>query len=74
MSVISPLFGLPPRAFVPGEGTEPYRGVGTIMLFGIAGSTMVTVTFLPTVTVWTPTWGRAAGAQHTPTTAPPGVR
>ncbi|MFP5307785.1 MAG: hypothetical protein ACLGI7_18440, partial [Gammaproteobacteria bacterium] len=33
--------------FIPGAGTELYRGVGAIVLFGLLFSTLVTITYLP---------------------------
>ncbi len=51
MSAITTVFGLAPLVFIPGEGTELYRGVGAIVLFGLAGAAVVTLTFLPAVTV-----------------------
>jgi multidrug efflux pump subunit AcrB len=57
MSTITTLFGLAPLVFLPGEGTEMYRGVGAIVLFGLTGAAVVTLTFLPTLTVWTLGWG-----------------
>ena len=51
MAVITTLFGLAPLVFMPGEGTELYRGVGAIVLFGLAGAAVVTLTFLPALTV-----------------------
>jgi multidrug efflux pump subunit AcrB len=56
MSVITTIFGLAPLVFIPGEGTELYRGVGAIVLFGIAGSAIVTLTFLPALTVLALNW------------------
>jgi multidrug efflux pump subunit AcrB len=56
MSTITTLFGLAPLVFVPGEGTELYRGVGAIVLFGLAGSAIVTLTFLPALTVAALNW------------------
>jgi multidrug efflux pump subunit AcrB len=56
MSVITTIFGLAPLVFIPGEGTELYRGVGAIVLFGLAGSAVLTLTFLPALTVWSLTW------------------
>ena len=47
MSTITTLCGLSPLVFVPGAGTELYRGVGAIVLFGLLFSTLVTLTFLP---------------------------
>ena len=51
MSTITTIFGLAPLVFIPGEGTELYRGVGAIVLFGLAGAALVTLTFLPVATV-----------------------
>jgi multidrug efflux pump subunit AcrB len=51
MSSITTIFGLSPLVFLPGAGTELYRGLGVIVLFGVAGATVVTLTFLPALTV-----------------------
>ena len=51
MSAITTIFGLVPLVFIPGEGTELYRGVGAILLFGLAGAAIVTLTFLPAAAV-----------------------
>jgi multidrug efflux pump subunit AcrB len=56
MSTITTVFGLAPLVFVPGAGTELYRGVGAIVLFGLAGAAIVTLTFLPALTVAVLTW------------------
>ncbi len=56
MSTITTIFGLAPLVFMPGAGTELYRGVGAIVLFGLAGAALVTLTFLPAVTVWALQW------------------
>ncbi|MCG6889319.1 MAG: efflux RND transporter permease subunit [Gammaproteobacteria bacterium] len=56
MSAITTIFGLAPLVFIPGEGTELYRGVGAIVLFGLAGAAIVTLTFLPAATVTVLTW------------------
>ena len=50
MSTITTICGLAPLVFMPGEGTELYRGVGAIVLFGILGAAIVSVTFLPALT------------------------
>ncbi|MGR9107783.1 MAG: efflux RND transporter permease subunit [Gammaproteobacteria bacterium] len=47
MSNITTILGLAPLVFLPGAGTELYRGLGTIVLFGILFSTLVTLTFMP---------------------------
>ncbi len=51
MSMITTLFGLAPLVFIPGEGTELYRGVGVIVLSGLLFATLVTLTFLPALLV-----------------------
>jgi multidrug efflux pump subunit AcrB len=50
MTTLTTIFGLAPLVFIPGAGTELYRGVGAIVLFGILGSAFVTLTFLPALT------------------------
>ncbi len=50
MSTITTLFGLAPLVLIPGAGTELYRGVGAIVMFGIIGATVVTLTMLPALT------------------------
>ena len=47
MSTITTLAGLSPLVFYPGAGTELYRGLGAIVLFGLLFSTLVTLTFMP---------------------------
>ena len=59
MSAITTIFGLAPLVFIPGEGTELYRGVGAIVLFGLAGAAVVTLTFLPAATVTVLSWTRS---------------
>ena len=51
MSTLTTLFGLAPLVLIPGAGTELYRGVGAIVMFGILGSMLVTLTMLPALTV-----------------------
>ncbi len=51
MSTITTLCGLAPLVLLPGAGTELYRGVGVIVMFGILGSAVVTLTMLPALTV-----------------------
>ncbi|MEA1080050.1 efflux RND transporter permease subunit [Marinobacter qingdaonensis] len=51
MTTLTTLCGLSPLVFLPGEGTELYRGVGAIVLFGLVGAAIVTVTFLPALTI-----------------------
>jgi multidrug efflux pump subunit AcrB len=51
MSTLTTVFGLAPLVFLAGEGTELYRGVGVIVMFGLLGTAIVTLTFLPALTV-----------------------
>jgi multidrug efflux pump subunit AcrB len=51
MTTLTTLFGLAPLVFIPGEGTELYRGLGVIVLSGLAGTAVVTLTFLPAATL-----------------------
>ena len=49
MSMITTVFGLSPLVFYPGSGTELYRGLGAIVLFGLLFSTLITLTFIPSL-------------------------
>ncbi|MEM7692197.1 MAG: efflux RND transporter permease subunit, partial [Pseudomonadota bacterium] len=51
MSTLTTLFGLAPLVLIPGAGTELYRGVGVIVMFGILGAMLVTLTMLPAFTI-----------------------
>jgi multidrug efflux pump subunit AcrB len=51
MSTITTLCGLAPLVLIPGAGTELYRGVGAIVMFGILGAAFVTLTMLPALLV-----------------------
>ena len=62
MSTLTTVCGLAPLVFVPGEGTELYRGVGAIVLFGLVCTAVVSLTFLPALTVTTLQWLHARGS------------
>jgi len=51
MSTLTTVFGLAPLVFLAGEGTELYRGVGVIVMFGLLGTAVVSLSFLPALTV-----------------------
>lgn len=51
MTTATTLFGLAPLVFIPGAGTELYRGVGAIVLFGLAFTALITLTFLPALLI-----------------------
>ncbi len=57
MSTLTTLCGLSPLVFIPGAGTELYRGVGVIVLFGILGAAVVSLTMLPALTIAVLQWG-----------------
>lgn len=56
MSTLTTACGLAPLVFVPGAGTELYRGVGIVVLAGLLCSTLVTLTFLPCLLVSVLSW------------------
>jgi multidrug efflux pump subunit AcrB len=58
MSTLTTICGLSPLVFMPGAGTELYRGVGAIVLFGILGAAVVSLTMLPALTVSALGWQR----------------
>ena len=47
MSTLTTICGLSPLVFMPGAGTELYRGVGAIVLFGLLFASLITIVFLP---------------------------
>ncbi|MAS96744.1 MAG: acriflavin resistance protein [Verrucomicrobiales bacterium] len=51
MTTCTTLMGLSPLVFLPGAGTELYRGLGAIVLFGLAFTAVITLTFLPSLLV-----------------------
>ena len=67
MSTITTVFGLLPLVLLPGEGTELYRGVGSIVLFGILGGAIASVTFLPALAVVILSWREPEPALDVPT-------
>jgi multidrug efflux pump subunit AcrB len=71
MTTLTTLFGLLPLVVIPGEGTELYRGVGAIVLFGILGAMIVSLTFLPALTALVLSLSEARRGR--PATAPAGA-
>jgi multidrug efflux pump subunit AcrB len=47
MSSVTTILGLSPLVFLAGAGTELYRGIGIVVLFGILFSTLITLVFMP---------------------------
>ncbi|MCB1914812.1 MAG: efflux RND transporter permease subunit [Rhodocyclaceae bacterium] len=56
MSTITTVCGLSPLVLVPGAGSELYRGLGAIVLFGLVFTMLVTLTFLPALLVSVLSW------------------
>lgn len=56
MTTITTVCGLAPLVLIPGAGTELYRGVGAIVLFGLLFTSLITLTFLPVLLVTVLTW------------------
>ncbi len=71
MSTLTTICGLSPLVFMPGAGTELYRGVGAIVLFGIIGAAIVSLTMLPALTVTTLEWRERRALGATPGAATP---
>jgi multidrug efflux pump subunit AcrB len=71
MSTITTVCGLSPLVLIPGAGTELYRGVGAIVLFGLIFTSAVTLTFLPALLVTVLGWRRRrrAGLSETEASA-----
>jgi len=47
LSTVTTIFGLVPLVLIPSAGTELYRGLGLVVLFGMLFSSLITVTVLP---------------------------
>lgn len=47
MTTLTTTFGLAPLVLIPGAGTELYRGVGAIVMFGLLFTAVITLTVLP---------------------------
>lgn len=57
MSTLTTVIGIAPLVFLPGAGTELYRGIGILVMTGLLFSTLVTLTFLPSLLVSLLEWG-----------------
>ena len=70
MSMVTTVLGLAPLVFFPGSGTELYRGLGAIVLFGLLFSTIITLTFVPAGLSLALEWRKRRGGQAS-SQAPP---
>ena len=62
MTTLTTVFGLAPLVFIPGAGTELYRGLGIVVIAGLLCSTLVTLTILPAALAELLRWREARGA------------
>ena len=51
MSATTSIFGMLPLVLIPGAGTELYRGLGSVILGGLAVSTVFTVFVIPAILI-----------------------
>lgn len=58
MTTLTTTFGLGPLVLIPGAGTELYRGVGAVVLFGLLFSSAITLTVLPCLLSQVLRWAR----------------
>ena len=49
MTAATSIFGMPPLGVWPGTGSELYRGLGSVVLGGLAMSTIFTVFLIPSL-------------------------
>jgi len=66
MTTLTTVCGLAPLVLIPGEGTELYRGLGVIVLFGLVGTAFVTLTFLPALIMAALSFSRGGGSDSIP--------
>ena len=66
MTTLTTVCGLAPLVLIPGEGTELYRGLGVIVMFGLIGSAIVTLTFLPALIMATQSFRRTRVSNPVP--------
>ncbi|PLX98235.1 MAG: AcrB/AcrD/AcrF family protein [Desulfuromonas sp.] len=52
MSATTSIFGMLPLVVIPGAGAEMYRGLGSVLLGGLAVSTIFTVFVIPAILMW----------------------
>ncbi|MFK4765914.1 efflux RND transporter permease subunit [Desulfobaculum sp. SPO524] len=58
MSALTSIFGMLPLAVAPGPGSELYRGLGSVILGGLALSTIFTVFVIPSLLMFFLGWER----------------
>jgi len=62
MSATTSIFGMLPLVLSPGSGSELYRGLGGVVLGGLALSTVFTVFLIPTMLLFVIKWEKKRGS------------
>jgi HAE1 family hydrophobic/amphiphilic exporter-1 len=52
MSATTSIFGMLPLVLFPGSGSELYRGLGSVIIGGLAVSTIFTVFVIPSILIF----------------------
>jgi HAE1 family hydrophobic/amphiphilic exporter-1 len=47
MSTLTSVFGMLPLVLFPGAGSEPYRGLGSVVIGGLSLSALLTLLLIP---------------------------
>lgn len=77
MSTLTSLFGMLPLAFIPGVGSEIYRGLAVVIIGGMFINALFTLVFIPSLLRLEPAWARrkttgdAPAAAAAPTSSQP---
>lgn len=66
MTTLTTSFGLAPLVLIPGAGTELYRGVGAVVLFGLLFTSLITLTVLPCLLHLLLGWRRSGAVSARP--------
>ena len=62
MSAATSVFGMLPLVVAPGPGSELYRGLGSVVLGGLALSTVFTVFVIPALLMYVIKWEKPVGS------------
>jgi HAE1 family hydrophobic/amphiphilic exporter-1 len=66
MSATTSIFGMLPLVLFPGPGSELYRGLGSVILGGLALSTVFTVFVIPSLLMFFIRMEKAGANSHSP--------
>ncbi|MFK8028735.1 MAG: efflux RND transporter permease subunit [Gammaproteobacteria bacterium] len=71
MSTLTSLFGMLPLAFIPGVGSEIYRGLAVVIIGGMFVNALFTLVFIPSLLRLEPAWARGKASPVTDSTSIP---